>query len=83
MLLIKVLDLFFNIYFAILIVYIFSTWIPNVNWKSIPWKYLQLIAVIYLGIFEAIFPTVGSVIGIIVFKFIHNYIIQILHAVFF
>ncbi len=61
---INVIDLIFNIYFSILIVYIFATWIPNVDWRSSPWKYLYFIANIYLGIFEALFSSFGAIVGL-------------------
>lgn len=72
---INILDVVLNVYFYILITYIFATWIPGVDWKNSPWRYLESIACAYLGIFERYLPHFGSIVAIIIFRYLHIFII--------
>lgn len=71
---INVIDVILNIYFYILITYIFATWMPNVDWNRTPWKYLESIACAYLGIFERYLPCFGCIIAIVVFRYFHIFL---------
>ena len=72
----QMLNTILNIYFAILIIYIFATWIPNVNWKAHPWLALEKVANLYLGIFEKIIPGWGCIVGLVIFKFLQEYFLS-------
>lgn len=50
----------FNILFWLLILRIFLTWIPNVNWEKQPFKGLAIFADMFLGPFRRIIPPVGG-----------------------
>ena len=50
----------FNIYFWIIIVRIFLTWIPSIDWYSQPFKFLALISDIVLEPFRRIIPPLGG-----------------------
>ncbi len=63
-----------DIYFYVILLYIFATWIPNINWKKQPWVLFAAISNIYLDIFEKIIPRWGCIIGIIVLQMIRNYL---------
>ena len=52
---IKLLDL----YSTLLIVRIFLTWVPNINWEKQPFLGLKKIADIYLEPFKKVIPPVG------------------------
>ena len=70
---VNIINIILNAYFALLIVYIFATWIPKVDWKTSPWKYLKILAGSYLDIFEKFIPGFGAIIGIIFFKILIDY----------
>lgn len=55
-----VLNDLFNIYFWVIIVRIFLTWIPSVDWYSQPFKFLALISDIVLEPFRRIIPPLGG-----------------------
>ena len=50
----------FNVYFWIIIVRIFLTWIPSINWYSQPFRCLALISDIVLEPFRRIIPAMGG-----------------------
>ncbi len=51
----------FNIYFWVIIVRIFLTWIPSINWYSQPFKFLALISDVILEPFRRIIPALGGI----------------------
>lgn len=51
----------FNIYFWVIVVRIFLTWIPSINWYSQPYKFLALISDIVLEPFRRIIPALGGI----------------------
>ena len=50
----------FNLYFYIIIVRIFLTWIPSIEWHRQPWQTLAEITDIYLNLFRKFIPPVGG-----------------------
>ncbi len=50
----------FNIYFWLIIVRIFLTWIPSIDWYSQPFSTLALIADVVLTPFRRIIPPLGG-----------------------
>ena len=46
----------FELYFFLLILRIFLTWIPNVRWEKQPWKTVSEVTDIYLNLFRKIIP---------------------------
>ncbi len=50
----------FNIYFWIIIVRIFLTWIPSINWYAQPFRFLAQISDIVLDPFRRIIPAMGG-----------------------
>lgn len=73
----------FNVYFWLIIVRIFLTWIPSIDWYSQPWKSLALMADIVLDPFRRIIPPMGGldfspIIALIVLQFIQFAIVRML-----
>lgn len=50
----------FNIYFWIIIIRIFLTWIPSINWYAQPFRFLALISDFVLEPFRRIIPSLGG-----------------------
>ena len=49
-----------NLYLFLIILRIFLTWIPNVNWETQPWYTLRAVVDPYLGIFRKFIPPFGG-----------------------
>lgn len=54
----------FYIYYILLIVRIFLTWIPNIDWESQPQKWIRSISDPFLNIFRGIIPPIGGALDI-------------------
>ena len=54
----------FYLYYILLIVRIFLTWIPNIDWDSKPFSYLCSITDPFLNIFRGIIPPIGGALDI-------------------
>ncbi len=54
----------FYFYYLILIIRIFLTWIPNIDWDSQPFGFLRSITDPFLNIFRGIIPPIGGVLDI-------------------
>lgn len=73
----------FNVYFWLIIVRIFLTWIPSIDWYSQPWKSLALMADVVLDPFRKIIPPLGGldfspIIALIVLQFIQFAVVRML-----
>ena len=51
----------FNIYFWLIIVRIFLTWIPSIDWYNQPFKFLAIVSDIVLNPFRKIIPAMGGI----------------------
>lgn len=56
----KVIHNIFYFYFILIILRIFLTWIPSIDWYQQPYKALREITDIYLDIFRRFIPPVGG-----------------------
>jgi len=54
----------FYFYYLILIIRIFLTWIPNLDWDSQPFEFLRSITDPFLNIFRRIIPPIGGMLDI-------------------
>ena len=50
----------FNLYFFILILRIFLTWIPSIRWEDQPWRTIREISDVYLNLFRRIIPPING-----------------------
>ncbi len=67
----------FNLFYFLIILRIFLSWIPSVNWFNQPWKTVREVTDLYLNLFRRIVPTFGGldfspIIAIIVLQIIQN-----------
>lgn len=46
----------FDLYFFLIILRIFLSWIPNVQWENQPWRTIREVTDIYLNLFRRIIP---------------------------
>ena len=73
----------FNLYFFLIILRIFLSWIPSVRWEKQPWSTLREITDIYLNLFRRWIPPLGSldfspIVALIVLQIVQNVIIYAL-----
>ena len=50
----------FNLYFFILILRIFLTWIPSIRWEDQPWRTIREISDVYLNLFRRVIPPISG-----------------------
>ncbi len=72
-----------NLFSFLIILRIFLTWIPNVNWNAQPWSTLRAVVDPYLEIFRRIVPPFANldfspIIALLVLQLIANLIIYLL-----
>ena len=55
----RTVGLLFYFYYLILIIRIFLTWIPSIDWNSQPFYWIRSITDPFLNIFRGIIPPIG------------------------
>ena len=73
----------FNLYFFLIILRIFLTWIPNVQWENQPWKIIREITDIYLNLFRRIFPPFNGldfspIVALIILQIVQQIVVFVL-----
>ena len=81
--LLKAVNGLFNMFYILIILRIFMSWIPNINWEQQPVKFIREITDTYLEIFRRIIPPLGGldispIIAIIVLQIIQGFITSII-----
>ncbi|MCQ2738987.1 MAG: YggT family protein [bacterium] len=54
----------FYFYYILLIIRIFLTWIPNIDWEQRPYNYVSKLTDPFLNLFRGIIPPIGGVLDI-------------------
>ena len=73
----------FNLYFFLIILRIFLSWIPGLRWENQPCSTLRDITDIYLNLFRRRIPPLGGldfspIVALIVLQIVQNLIVYIL-----
>ncbi len=81
--LLKAVNGLFNMFYILIILRIFMSWIPNIDWEQQPIKFIREITDTYLEIFRRIIPPLGGldfspIIAIIVLQIIQGFITSII-----
>ena len=76
-------DTLLNFYTILIIIRVFLTWIPNLNWDTQPLKVLRQITDWYLDLFKKIIPPVGGIgihpiVALIVLQVLQRAIVPVL-----
>lgn len=79
----RLVDSLFNIYWWIIILRIFLTWIPSINWEAQPFKLCKALVDPLLNPFRAIIPAIGGldfspIVAIIFIQILQTAIVQLL-----
>ncbi len=75
---IKIIDNIFNFFYLLIILRIFLTWIPSINWNQQPVKSIREVTDLYLDIFRKLIPPMGGLDFSPIIALIALQIIQIL-----
>ena len=70
----------FAVFYFLIILRIFLSWIPNIQWFKQPWKLIYEVTEIYLGIFRKFIPPIGMIdispiVAILALQLVQNIII--------
>lgn len=73
----------FNLYFFLIILRVFLTWIPSIRWETQPWHTLREVTDIYLNLFRKIIPPVGGldlspIVALIVLQIVQHVVVYII-----
>ena len=60
----KILNQLFYFYYILLIIRIFLTWIPSIDWQQQPYAWMRSVTDPILNIFRGIIPPIGGVLDI-------------------
>jgi YggT family protein len=67
----------FNLYFFLIILRVFLTWIPSIRWETQPWLTLREVTDIWLNLFRRFIPPLG---GLDISPIVALIVLQILQA---
>ncbi len=73
----------FYFYEILIIVRIFMTWIPSINWEAQPTKTIRIMTDVWLDLFRRFIPPIGGldfspIIAIIVLQVLQTLIVSVL-----
>ena len=60
----NVVDKLFNFYYLLLMLRIFLTWLPSIDWYQQPFNFLRSLTDPFLNLFRGIIPPIGGVLDI-------------------
>ena len=83
----KIVNNIFYFYFLLIIIRIFLTWIPSINWEQQPIKWVREATDIYLDLFRRFIPPIGGldfspIIAILVLQVIQAVVVNIIISAF-
>lgn len=83
MFLIKVVNNIFYFFYILIILRIFLTWIPSINWYQQPFRSVREVTDMYLDIFKRFIPPIGGldfspIIALIVLQVIQVLVVNII-----
>lgn len=79
----KVVNDIFNLYSILIVLRIFLSWIPSIDWGQQPTKFVREITDAYLDIFRRFIPPIGMldispIIALIVLQIVQNLVVNLL-----
>lgn len=86
MYIVKIVNNFFYFFYLLIILRIFLTWIPSIDWQQQPIKAVREITDLYLDIFRRFIPPVGGldfspIIALIVLQIIQVIAVNIISSI--
>lgn len=86
MLIVKAINNVFYFYFLLIILRIFLTWIPTIDWDKQPIKTIREVTDLYLDIFRKFIPPIGGldvspIVAIIVLQIVQSVVVNIVASI--
>jgi YggT family protein len=86
MFVVKVVNNIFFFFYILIILRIFLTWIPSIDWNQQPIKSVREVTDMYLDVFRRFIPPIGGldfspIIALIVLQIIQNIVVVALSAI--
>lgn len=83
----KIVNELFSLYYILIILRIFLTWIPSIDWQQQPTKTIREITDIYLDIFRKFIPPIGMldispIIALMVLLLIQGFVVGTISQIF-
>lgn len=83
MYIVKIVNNIFYFYFLLIILRIFLTWVPSIDWEQQPVKSIREVTDIYLNFFRRFIPPVGGldfspIVAIIVLQILQILVVNLL-----
>ncbi len=60
----RLVNLLFYFYYILIIIRIFLTWIPNIDWEQQPFQWVRSVTDPFLNIFRGVIPPIGGMLDI-------------------
>ena len=84
---VKIVDSLFYLYYVLIIIRIFLTWIPTIDWHQEPIKSVRQVTDLYLDIFRKFIPPIGGfdfspIIALIALQIIQVLVVNLVASVF-
>lgn len=84
---VKIIDNIFYFFYLIIILRIFLTWIPNIDWEQQPIKAIREVTDMYLDIFRRFIPPVSGldfspIVALIVLQILQIIVVSIVSSIF-
>jgi len=74
---------FIYFYSILIVLRIFMSWLPNIDWDSQPMKFIRIVTDAYLDIFRRFIPPLGGldfspIVALLVLSFIQDLLVRVL-----
>ena len=84
---VKIVDSCFYLFYVLVILRIFLTWIPSIDWHQQPLKSVREVTDVYLDVFRKFIPPVGGldfspIIALIVLQILQGVVTSVVGSVF-
>jgi len=76
----------FQMYSFLILLRIFLSWVPNIDWYSQPVKFIREVTDVYLNLFRRFIPPIGGfdfspIVALIALSLIRGIVLQLMFAV--
>lgn len=76
------LSTFIYFYSILIVLRIFMSWLPNIDWDAQPMKFIRIVTDVYLDIFRTFIPPIGGldfspIVALIVLSLIQDLLVKI------
>ena len=79
---VRFIDGIFSLYYVLIVLRIFMSWIPNIDWEKEPTRTVRIIVDAYLDLFRRFIPPINGldfspIVALIILPFIQSFFVRI------